>query len=103
MADLYAILHKPSGKLLPVPRSGSGRGGTYVSVGDPQPPRLFTSKTGATNALKWWLGGPVQTDWEREILGQKHDPRRIAEDMEVVPVTVAVPAQLQPTGMEIFP
>jgi len=87
----YAILHKPTGCYLPLSRGGGKRGFTYAQPDGDRPPRLFTRKQAATLALKWWLGGPAIVRWYEDGLvleGQKPDPTRKADEMEIVAVKI---------------
>lgn len=97
---IYAILHKPTGVFLP--EMQYARGGTYTELTDKRPPRLFSTRTAAANALRHWLAGILSTTWvpdqsshdifgegdyKREILPQPH---RKAEEMEIVQVNITV-------------
>lgn len=96
---MWAIKHKPSGKFLPAPRGRNGRGGTFVEIDDPGPPRLFHNETSAKSALRFWLAGKVHVErhysgapWGEEIEEDWKtipQPHRKAEDMTIVRVTIS--------------
>jgi hypothetical protein len=88
----FAILHRPSGYYLPF----VGRGATYAEPVNPavEPPRLFTTRGAAKNALRWWLLGVTTVSrtggsWDN---GYEYDETwhtepvedRRAEDMGIV-------------------
>jgi hypothetical protein len=57
-------------------------------------PRLFPSEKNAKNCLAMWLKGKFETLCfdDDEILKVITQPHRKPEDMEIVPVTIFVPA-----------
>lgn len=88
----FAIRHKPSGGYLP---AGRGRGFTHDAPSTNDPPRLFRSRKGALQALRWWLKGClyerlVVDSWSEDadrygtIEQKAPEEERRAEDMEVV-------------------
>jgi hypothetical protein len=105
----YAIRRKSDGLFLP---GGRARGFTHDMPAADRPPRLFTSKGGAKQALRCWLQG----EW-REVSSPRYSAigcmdgfvdgdydctpeppntppaDRVAADMEVVPVNVVVRAE----------
>lgn len=91
----WAIKHIPTGTYLPAPRGRGGRGGTRVSVDGTALPRLFTSEQSAKASLRWWLAGEVHVYQEQNYEGEYNEtwetiPKadRVADDMEVVPVSL---------------
>jgi hypothetical protein len=85
-----AIRHRPSGGFLPNVR---GYGFTRTEPTLTEPPRLFTKKGPATQALKYWLQGELSekldydSDFATELtLHCKRRPDRNAEDMEIVEI-----------------
>lgn len=92
----YALKHK-SGIFMP---DFKGRaGGTYIDpfVDNKRPPRLFTTKLAAHNALSWWLDGkftrqtvgdPFSDEGESVVEKTRKVEGRIAEDWKIVPVQV---------------
>lgn len=93
---LYAIMHVPTQTLLPIP--ATDRSATATKLDDPRPPRLFRTRTGASNALRHWLAGEQSIehgtdqmtgdDWH--ITHIKPMPDRIASDMLVVEVSINI-------------
>lgn len=92
---LYAIRHKPSGKLLR--QFAKGYGHTQLDVEDPinhrrlkegvhLAPRLFTDKEFAKRALLQWLQGVHRHYWEDGLQVSTPSVPRIKEDMEVIEV-----------------
>lgn len=101
---MFAIQRKADKKLMP---GFTGRaGGTYVEPDDATRnngvPRLFTTRKGATEALRWWskgyvrkemsgsgfddiLGGPELTGLHSEAVEGRN-----AEDWEIVSVEIVV-------------
>ena len=97
----YVIVHIPTGRLMPETRGG-------YSYWDPDrqyivPPRLFTTRRGAANALTCWVNGQyshlTQTEsdgWDGPtytvIAGTVAEPviTRKREHVEVVEVTLSV-------------
>lgn len=102
----FAIRRKRDGMMMP---GFAGRaGGTYV---DPDKrnthngtPRLFTSKKGATEALRWWANGRVRKEFgyggiddifgghSCEVTGLQSEKvaGRNAEDWEIVSVELVI-------------
>lgn len=92
---LYAIRHKPSGKLLR--HFPKGYGHTQLDVEDPinhprlkagciLPPRLFTTEDSAKRSLIQWLQGVHRHYWEDGLHVSTPSVPRIKEDMEVIEV-----------------
>jgi hypothetical protein len=86
----WAIFHIPSGKFLGY---GGKRayGGTYAEPVAPHKARLFGSKGGAKNALRWWLEGyaswtlyRTEYGYERNELKSDPAPDRFANEMKIV-------------------
>lgn len=97
--SLYAIRHKPTGRLLPIKPYGSHKGGTHVTLEDKRAPRLFPTTVAAQNALRHWLRGrltvtylpPCGPDWADDgdyRLEVEPVADRVADDMEIIEVDV---------------
>lgn len=101
---VFAIRHKPTGKLMPVPTGKNGSGSSYWEPAEQAEglmPRLFPLRRSAAGALTQWLRGmhkPV-TEFERDetfspcyeiTIGTEVEPvpGRIASDMELVEFTL---------------
>lgn len=72
---------------------------THIRLTKEYPPRLFTSRSGARQALRWWLKGECFTGHgaPRSILdegdyferpGCRPQADRVASDMEIIPVVI---------------
>lgn len=92
---LYAIRHKPTGKLLR--QFAHGYGHTQLDVEDPfnhdrakrgvhLAPRLFTNEDSAKRSLLQWLQGVHRNYWEDGLHVSTPSVPRIKEDMEVIEV-----------------
>lgn len=80
--DLFAILHKPSGKLFRIVHGG--RSYTFADAPyEKGAPRLFNRKSDATMAMNCWLRGFYCLD-----SGFRYVPGRKPEDVEVVKITL---------------
>ena len=94
----HAIQHIPTGQCLPELGSRKGRGGYTGDEPDGSfPPRMFTRSRDAAAALRWWLQGHAQIDYDYEtgdILGIRSSSveGRNSEDMRIIQVTMAIPA-----------
>lgn len=96
MTQLWAILHIPTGRLLPTP--ATDRSATCTKLDDKRPPRLFRTRTGASNALRHWLEGEKSAehgydsmtgdDWVKHHVAPQAD--RIASEMTVVEVSISI-------------
>ena len=89
-----AIRHRPSGGLLPNVR---GYGFTRVEPSITDPPRLFSSKGPAQQALNYWVQGEFteKPDYDSDFGSQltlhcRKRPDRRAEEMEIVEVEIVV-------------
>lgn len=82
---LYAIKHLRSGGYLPQGNGNRRHGFTHDEpvTPDVRPPRLFTTKVAASNALTWWLRGKART----------HDP--LAE-VELRPLDYVNGVEIEP-------
>ena len=56
----------------------------FIDEEQTRPVRLFTKKAHAQLALDRWLKGPVSATREGKLINQKHDPKRIPWDYEVI-------------------
>lgn len=86
----FAIRHKPSGTWLPTTyKHGQRAGATHVDAPFEGTPRLFQSRVGAENCLRWWLGGTPQRrhqDNPSRISCGYGTPSRNPLDMEICEV-----------------
>lgn len=85
---VFAIRHIPTGKLMPVRKTGRG-GGTHVSFDDKAPPRLFLEKRHAKFCLNWWVGGKATQTYDDEGplgINVVPQPDRKVEDLEIIPI-----------------
>lgn len=84
----YAIKHIPTGGYLPLNKSGSARGGTWVEPTKEEPPRLFRTAHGARVALAWWLKGGIEYALHTGQRETTPFPDRKKGDMEIVPIEI---------------
>lgn len=88
MKTYYIIRHKTSLRWLP---STHQRNLTSVNLTDKQPPRLFNSRSAATNALHWWAGGiwyHKYSDEYNPIVDQVYN--RCKANMEICEVIITI-------------
>lgn len=91
--QFFIIRHKPTGRIFEQRRSGE-RGYTHDDPGTcgRRPPRLFTTRRGAENALTVWLQGKITVlrreydeDWRIQPV-----PERRREEYEVTEVSLEI-------------
>lgn len=91
----YVIRQKSTGLFMP--QQVRHRGRTHDEPKD-GPPRLFTRERDAKIALDWWLDGEAYVEHGYDQFGEgdiedwkcRKRPDRKKEDMEIVPVNLAV-------------
>jgi hypothetical protein len=106
----YAVRVKGTNKYLPRPQRRDGRGGSHLEPVDfsnrhswpkgyekDMQIRSYTNERNAKILLNTWLQGKFVAhrsgsydDYDEEI-EVKHQPHRVAEDMEVVAITIHLP------------
>lgn len=89
--ELWAIRHKPSGKLLRMNLYGYGHTKLNVEIEDGRAhqnhttvPRLYHARIDAERSLTQWLRGCHSNDWEDGLSVYTPTVPRIKEDMEVI-------------------
>lgn len=109
--NLYAIRHRPTGKMMPARMfKQSGAGWSWWEPDENRPgylphdqnPRLFYTKQSAQNALSQWLRGPLAKrtvsmhtsysdfgDEESVIVTRAEPATRVRGDMEIVAYFIA--------------
>jgi len=100
----FAIRHKPSAALFPCP-SGGRRGSTYIELPFKGPPRVFATRSAASNCLRWWLAGKPVAEYDFDEFGQSTypvgaspgpgDENRKADEMEVIEIELRQVGQLE--------
>ena len=90
---LWAIRHKPSGKLLRMNLYGYGHSRLNVEIEPGREhqlhttvPRLYHSEIDAKRSLTAWLKGCHSNDWEDGLSISTPVVPRIKEDMEVIQI-----------------
>ena len=85
----FAIQHKPTGGFLP---AGKAKGHTWSEPTKDSPPRLFSTRRGAQQALNWWLDGGVSVHRGETYVDliETPMPERDADDMQIVHVELTV-------------
>ncbi|KKN90044.1 hypothetical protein LCGC14_0231570 [marine sediment metagenome] len=95
---MYAILHRPTDKLMPEGPGRGNRGFTHCEPTDNRKPRLFSTSHAAYCALGWWLKGKVKVVHIYDSYDGDDDerwettscPERNVEDMEIVGVELTI-------------
>ncbi len=94
---MFAIRDMETGFFLP---QGRARGFTHDEPTNKKPPRLFVTRGGAEQALRWWKSGEWSAHWaytyegnEDYLFKNKARLDRINSHMEVVEIILAIPVR----------
>ena len=90
----YAIREKSTGFFMPQLRKRKGYTGTEPQKMGDTVPRLFTTRTGASNSLRWWLDGihivHYSEDGDEDWDTRQPDTPRLKDNMEIVEMELTV-------------